>query len=196
MPETTQTDTKPGPRVDVDPALAAALTNLEESLNERGMWNLEPRIFLWQPPVMAGIMVDDRIWQRVDGHPADVLAMIADQWDDVKAGLIAQDPIVFGQPPQAVVLITEAWSLNIGAALERGDHDKAAEYRRAADNRMIHKHPDRQEVRNVAAVDALHRSMSIIRWRGEDKVVFDGGDGLVPDAMKEFITRVTARRPL
>ena len=157
---------------------------------------IDPQIFLWQPPVMAGLAVDSREWQKVDGHPCGILPRIADQWDDIKASLIAQDPIVFGQPPQGVVLLSEAWGLNIGAAMADGDHAKADEYRRASANRTVHKHPDRQELRSMAAVDRDLNVFQLVRWRGADTAIADTSDGLIPDAMKDFLTRVRASSPL
>ena len=198
MPEPTATpaDTPAAdPAAAFDAALIDALTAMEQSLTEKDAWNLSPQVYLWQPPVLAGLAVPGQFWQKFDGHPADVLALIADQWDDVKASLIAQDPVVFGQPPKAVALITEAWTLDIGAAIESGDHAKIAEYQRTAENRMIFRHPDRVEARTVAAVDRDLHVVTIVRMRGKPTVVVDVSDGLVPDVMKDFITRVNRRSP-
>jgi hypothetical protein len=193
VPAPTHTDPNRPP---LDQRLADAVIALEEQINEGDFWGMDPQIFLWQPPVMAALAVDSSEWRKADGHPSAILPRIADQWDDIKASLIAQDPIVFGQPPQGVVLLSEAWSLNIGAATARGEHAKVAEYRRAAANRVIYKHPDRQELRSVAAVDRHLNVLHLVRWRGEGTALTDSSDGLIPDTMKEFITRVTAPSPL
>lgn len=50
----------------------------------------------------------------------------------------------------AVVLANEAWSLHHTLPLSP---EKAQEYREAADERRIHEHPDRVELRNFIAVD-------------------------------------------
>lgn len=187
----------PTPPTPMDTALIEAINALDEALHESQQWNLDPHIFLWQPPHLAALALDSRIWQRADGHPAEVLGLIASQWDDVRASLLAQDANVFAQPPQGVALITEAWSLDLQSAIDRGDQAKVAEYNRAADMRLVHRHPDRVEVRTLAAVDSHMNVYTVLRMRDKDPLAVNGTvDGAVPDAMKAFVRFVNGQPPL
>lgn len=179
-----------------DAGLLAQLTALEEAFHLSDTWDLPPQLFLWHPPILAGMRIPERIWQRVDYQPPLILEYLANDWDAVSMALVAQDPVVFSRPPQGVVLVSEGWGFDLEAV--KDDPVKTAEYHRAGATGTIYLHPDRIENRIAFALDAHGNSRFMCRLRAGELKEGSGDDmdGRVPDAMKEFLARVTKTRPL
>ena len=164
------------------------VTQLEAALEAADAWDLTPQLFLWQPPVMAGLSIPPDMWKRADNHPAIVLEFLAQNWADIKTHLITQDPILFAAAPHAVVLSSEGWGLDMSAVAD--DPLKTAEYQRVADARRISVHPDRIEVRTVMGVHTSGAVTSATRIRGKAEAmtsVQETGSGIVSQALSQFL---------
>lgn len=186
-PSTTPPAAPPSP---ADPPLIARITELEAALDAANAWDIAPQLFLWHPPVMAGLGIPTALWRRADNHPAVILQHLTEDWDNIRASLIEQDPVVFAAPPQAVVLASEGWAFDMLAV----QHDplKIAEYERVAATRRIHAHPDRIEMRTVTAVHVNGAHIMVTRMRGQAATVHtEPIDGMITECLGAFLAAIT-----
>jgi len=174
---------------DFDPALAAAVLEIEQHVAEAG----------WDRPASLYALVDTA--ELVAAEPALASAMGLDESD--QAGSLTpveQDQLSPEQLLEEVLEVT-AWPVGVrgcAAVVERlvlpPDADEQIPDDPAAAEEFARQHPERQEVRIVAGVTRAGASYCALRLRShdDDQSVVTGGD-LVPELLQ--LLRATLEEP-
>ena len=175
--------------LDVDPALAAAVLEIESHIAAEG----------WDQPARLYALVDTAALVRRE--PALAAAMGLDA-ASAQGSLtpVEQDQLAPDQPLE-VVLESIVWPEEVAgcaAVVERlvlpPDADAEIPTDRAAAEEFAREHPDRQEVRIVAGVTRAGATYCALRLRAhdDDQSVVGGGD-LVPALLQ--LLRATLEEP-
>jgi hypothetical protein len=169
----------PDPDLDVDPALAAAVLEIEAHIAEGG----------WDQPARLYALVDTA--QLVAREPALATAMGLDSASaDGSLTPVEQDQLSPDRPLETV-LEQIVWPENVtgcAAVVERlvlpPDADAQIPEDPTAAEEFAREHPDRQEVRIVAGVTRTGSTYCALRLRAHDdrQSVVGGGD-LVPQLL-------------
>jgi hypothetical protein len=164
------------PRLDVDPALASVVLEIENHAASEG----------WDQPARLYALVDTA--QLVEREPALAAAMGLDESSAAGSFTpVEQDQLAPDQPLE-VALESIAWPPNVSgcaAVVERlvlpPDADEHIPEDRASAEEFAREHPDRQEVRIVAGATRAGATYCALRLRAhdDDQSVVGGAD-LVP----------------
>ena len=172
-----------GPGLDVDPALAAVVLELENHTAAEG----------WDQPARLYALVDTA--QLVEREPALAAAMGLDVASaEGSFTPVEQDQLAPDQPLE-VALESIAWPPNVAgcaAVVERlvlpPDADEHIPEDRASAEEFAREHPDRQEVRIVAGATRAGATYCALRLRAhdDDQSVVGGAD-LVPGLLQLLV---------
>ena len=169
----------PDPDLDVDPALAAAVLEIEAHIAEGG----------WDQPARLYALVDTA--QLVAREPALASAMGLDSASAEGSLTPVEQDQLSPDRPLETVLEQIVWPSDVtgcAAVVERlvlpPDADTQIPDDPAAADEFAREHPDRQEVRIVAGVTRTGSTYCALRLRAhdDDQSVVGGGD-LVPQLL-------------
>ena len=169
----------PDPDLDVDPALAAAVLEIESHIAEGG----------WDQPARLYALVDTA--QLVAREPALASAMGLDSASAEGSLTPVEQDQLSPDRPLETVLESIVWPADVtgcAAVVERlvlpPDVDEQIPDDPSAAEQFAREHPDRQEVRIVAGVTRTGSTYCALRLRAhdDDHSVVGGGD-LVPQLL-------------
>jgi hypothetical protein len=169
----------PDPDLDVDPALAAAVLEIESHIAEGG----------WDQPARLYALVDTA--QLVAREPALAAAMGLDSASAEGSLTPVEQDQLSPDRPLETVLESIVWPADVtgcAAVVERlvlpPDVDEQIPDDPSAAEQFAREHPDRQEVRIVAGVTRTGSTYCALRLRAhdDDHSVVGGGD-LVPQLL-------------
>jgi hypothetical protein len=174
-----QPELTPDPDLDVDPALAAAVLEIESHIAEGG----------WDQPARLYALVDTA--QLVAREPALAAAMGLDSASAEGSLTPVEQDQLSPDRPLETVLESIVWPADVtgcAAVVERlvlpPDVDEQIPDDPSAAEQFAREHPDRQEVRIVAGVTRAGSTYCALRLRAhdDDHSVVGGGD-LVPQLL-------------
>jgi hypothetical protein len=174
-----QPELTPDPDLDVDPALAAAVLEIESHIAEGG----------WDQPARLYALVDTA--QLVAREPALAAAMGLDSASAEGSLTPVEQDQLSPDRPLETVLESIVWPADVtgcAAVVERlvlpPDVDEQIPDDPSAAEQFAREHPDRQEVRIVAGVTRTGSTYCALRLRAhdDDHSVVGGGD-LVPQLL-------------